>query len=588
MFIFKNLISRSVAAGCLLTASLAAGGVLIDWDAEWRYSEEPAAGWQAPGFDDGGWASGPALLGYDTGNRASNWPAPGLRTEMPPRRIHYALRHHFDFDREPAGVLLVIDQVIDDAAVYFLNGVEIARTARLPDGPVAADTSATSAVGLPALDEQAFVIANAPLHRGGNVLAVSLHNHDERSSDICFGMRLTMVDGAGGTKLTPPGLLLTWREDPATTIMIDWHRHAVETGLPAAIQMRPRGDDAGEWRAFEADRFEFPFSDRLVDRVEVKGLQPDTAYEFRGGPTSETYYFRTMPTTLERPLVIAQGGDMMHRREWFEAANRVAMSHDPDFILWGGDLAYADGREDRVDRWHTYFNAMMRTLVAEDGRVPPVVTCIGNHEVRGGYRGDRISGNADRLEYAPYFYRLFAFPGHPGYAALDFGNYLSLLIGDTTHTAPIAGAQTEWWAEALAERAGRPHVIPVYHIPAWPSVRDFDGSASRALREHWVPLFERHGVRLVFEHHDHAYKRTVPITAGEADPENGVIYIGDGCWGVATREVAPAESTWYLEKSQSVQHVIILRLTPTAKHVTVHAHDGGLLDEVRLPVDGRR
>lgn len=76
-----------------------------------------------------------------------------------------------------------------------------------------------------------------------------------------------------------------------------------------------------------------------------------------------------------------------------------------------------------------------------------------------------------------------------------------------------------------------PHVFPVYHVPAFPSVRSFSNQTSAAIRRNWVPLFERFGIKVAFEHHDHAYKRTVPIREEAIDPERGIVYFGDGAWG---------------------------------------------------------
>ena len=49
-------------------------------------------------------------------------------------------------------------------------------------------------------------------------------------------------------------------------------------------------------------------------------------------------------------------------------------------------------------------------------------------------------------------------------------------------------------------------------------------------RRHWVPLFEKHRVPVVLEHHDHTFKRTKPLLGGAAH-DNGVLYLGDGSWG---------------------------------------------------------
>ena len=73
--------------------------------------------------------------------------------------------------------------------------------------------------------------------------------------------------------------------------------------------------------------------------------------------------FRTMPETADRPIRFAAGGDVRHQVNWMDQTNRRAMAYEPDFVLWGGDLAYADGREDRAYRWYEfteYYTALSR------------------------------------------------------------------------------------------------------------------------------------------------------------------------------------------------------------------------------------
>jgi acid phosphatase type 7 len=282
------------------------------------------------------------------------------------------------------------------------------------------------------------------------------------------------------------------------------------------------------------------------------------------------------------------GGDVRHRKDWMEEGNRVAAHFDPDFIIWGGDLAYADGREDRLDNWIEWFDALKSTLVAGDGRVIPVVVAIGNHEVRGGYyfRNEEYQQDAEtREQMAPYFYRLFAMPGQPGYNALDFGDYLSILLLDTNHTNPISGEQTEWLAQTLAERKDVPHIFPLYHVTAYPSHRSFEDRTSRDIREHWAPLFEKFNVRVAFENHDHTYKRTIPIREGKPHPQ-GIVYIGDGCWGVAPRKIHDPAETWYLETAHSARHVIVVTLHRTHQHFLVVNTDGEIIDE--FPASAQR
>lgn len=372
----------------------------------------------------------------------------------------------------------------------------------------------------------------------------------------------------------PLGLLLTWQQDPTTTMTIDWHTPA-EPQRASQLEYRQKGADS--WQAAEGDARPFPHTDRTVHRVELTGLQPGTTYEFRLDPAGRTYRLETMPADLSEPVRIALGGDTMHRREDFEKTNREAMKHDPHFMVWGGDLAYADGRPDRVGRWHDWFAAVRDTLVAEDGRVVPVVLGIGNHEVQGGYvRRDHQDTDEHRAKVAPFFFGLFAFPGQPGYNTLDFGDYLSIIMLDSQHANPVAGPQTEWLEEQLVARKEVPHVFPVYHVPAYSSHRSPEGNVAKLVREHWVPLFEQHGIEVAFENHDHTYKRTHPLRGGQVD-ESGIVYLGDGAWGVGTRP-GDQRDQWYINTFASKQHFILATLHGDKRSFVAIDNTGKVID----------
>lgn len=383
----------------------------------------------------------------------------------------------------------------------------------------------------------------------------------------------------------PLGFFLTWKTDPCTTMVVDWH--VAPGGEAPRLEFRKQGE--ADWKAEPGSEGEFPFAERRLFRKELGGLEPATTYEFRFGDDGKIRTFRTMPATLEGPLKFAIGGDTRHQPDWLEKMNRVAVSHDPEFVVLGGDLAYENGDPKSVQNVIEWFDAYQKTMVTGAGRAIPVLVAIGNHEVRGGFvTGEPtkalraavppMSDEAIRAEVAPYFYHLFASPGQPGYLALDFGNYLSLVLLDSNHTNPIAGKQTEWLEATLSARADRPHIFPVYHVPAYPSVRPFEEKVSALVREHWVPLFEKFGVRLAFENHDHAFKRTKPIRGGQVDA-SGIVFLGDGAWGVGPRE--PHADSWYLEKSAGVRHGMLVTLDGPDRLIEVFDEDGKPLDAFR-------
>ncbi len=401
---------------------------------------------------------------------------------------------------------------------------------------------------------------------------------------------------AGGSDVNETlGLMLTWQQDPTTTMTIDWHTHDYDGTV--AVEYKKVGDS--QWMSKTAEKRPFPFSEWVINRAELTGLEAGTEYRFRFHEDSGYRKFRTMPENANEPIRFATGGDVRHTRHMMELTNRQAAAYKPDFIVWGGDLAYADGLEERLYRWHEYLEVMMNTLITNEKRVIPVLAGIGNHEVRGyHYSNDDhetregippyTQTDESRRQIAPYYFDLFAFPGQPGYGVLDFGEYMSIILLDTEHANPIEGEQTEWLESVLEERKGIPHIFPNYHIPAWPSVREPDGSNPKLIRENWIPLFQEAGVRVAFENHDHAYKRTYPLRDGEINP-NGIVYIGDGAWGVYTRPIGGGDdpdfwayhgkNPWYLKRASDERHFIIGTIHGPHQHFLMVNEDGVIIDE---------
>ncbi len=310
------------------------------------------------------------------------------------------------------------------------------------------------------------------------------------------------------------------------------------------------------------------YSGLFLHRAVFNGLQPDGEYVLRfGGEDGTAYRFRTAPATLDEPLVFAEGGDV---GVWERVAplHQIAAAWGPRFGLIGGDCAYANGRTPQ--RWVEFLRLWREHMVDPDGRLIPMLCAIGNHEVDGSWGQPR--------ERSPYFLALFdgLYPEH-SYAAIDFGDYLSLVLLDSGHLSAHDGEQAGWLDKTLAERVDRPHLFTAYHVPAYPSHRDFEGKYSELARRYWVPLFDRYGVDVSFEHHDHTYKRTHRLTGGERDP-GGVLYLGDGAWGMEPRTVATPEERPYLQKSISSRNVIRVTLDGDGRQFLAVDDEGRVID----------
>jgi len=360
----------------------------------------------------------------------------------------------------------------------------------------------------------------------------------------------------------PDTLFLTWQQDPTTTMTIQWIGKSADDPV---ILYANRGKDVWQYGPM-AEKTRYPFieyqfwpgahgpTDQYVFRAELTGLTPGTEYEFKIGLSSPTYRFRTMPAKATKTFSFVSGGDCgvgPHTT----ANNKIAARQDPMFALIGGDLAYDNGLSGAT--FFEFIRSYSKTMIDTQGRLIPMVTCVGNHEVRGGY--------GKTLKEATFFNALFGgFFKETSYRTLDFGDYLSLVLLDTGHAAPIAGEQTAWLDKALGERAGRPHLMAVNHVPCYPSYRVPEGKigifgTGEAQRKNWVPLFEKHNVDIVLEHHDHTFKRTHPLKGGVVDDKTGIVYLGDGSWG-KLRIPKPAEHRPYLADVSAAYHLTLHRL----------------------------
>ena len=104
----------------------------------WRYDQSAANlsnAWKETAFNDTAWPSGAALLFNET----AVLPGPtntllSLTNAAGARVITYYFRTHFTLPGDPSGVTLVASNLIDDGAVFYLNGVEAGRY-NMTNGP---------------------------------------------------------------------------------------------------------------------------------------------------------------------------------------------------------------------------------------------------------------------------------------------------------------------------------------------------------------------------------------------------------------------------------------------------------------------
>ena len=215
--------------------------VIVPMEAEWRYFENVSGeglsvGWAASEHLE--WPSGPALLGREpTGlEEPIRTPLSHSRTQ-----VTYYFEKEFEFEGDPESGL-GLRHLVDDGAIFYLNGEEIGRF-NMTDGLVLPATLASENVNNAESVEAHFPDARPVL--GTNRFSVEVHQFNVGSSDIIFG---TEILGSSVVNPGDPGRPYAESEE-------EW------------IELFNRGSqpvDLSHWTLSDAVRFEFPLGTTLA------------------------------------------------------------------------------------------------------------------------------------------------------------------------------------------------------------------------------------------------------------------------------------------------------------------------------------
>ncbi len=174
----------------LRLSAVSGRSVRVPAGSAWSYSDtgtDLGTAWRDPAFDDSGWSSGPAQLGYGDGDEATVVSfGPDPNDKYPTTYF----RHTFTIGAGESIQAARLRTLRDDGAVMYLNGVEIYRS-NIKVGNVLYQTLAGFTIS--GGGESRFietVIDPSLLQVGSNVLAVEIHQDRANSSDLSFDAQL--------------------------------------------------------------------------------------------------------------------------------------------------------------------------------------------------------------------------------------------------------------------------------------------------------------------------------------------------------------------------------------------------------------
>jgi len=180
-----------------------------------------------------------------------------------------------------------------------------------------------------------------------------------------------------------------------------------------------------------------------------------------------------------------------------------------DLVLLGGDNIYPSGDMDLVQ---VTFEKPYRELIAAG---VPFHAVLGNHDIR--------TANGERqLAYGPF--------GMKGRFYTVRQGLVEFFLLDTNMNADWA-RQLPWLTQSLS-RSSAPWKVVVGHHPVYSS--GFYGNDHVAKRR-FARLFQRYGVALYINGHEHHYERSKPI--------DGTTYLVVGGGGASLRPVQPLDQS---------------------------------------------
>lgn len=193
------------------------------------------------------------------------------------------------------------------------------------------------------------------------------------------------------------------------------------------------------------------------------------------------------------------------------------------FMIHAGDLI---NRAHRNTEWGEWFEAggFLHAMF-------PAIATPGNHETDP-YTPEEELEDIEHLSI--YWQPQFAFPtnGPPGVDA-ETAYYLDYqgvrLISLNTSADLVAQAE---WLDRVLEENPHPWVIVTHHHPVFSAS---EGRDNEDIRQAWKPIYDRHGVDLVLQGHDHTYARGRSPTYAASqnqltgtnlrDGETGTVYV---------------------------------------------------------------
>ena len=318
----------------------------------------------------------------------------------------------------------------------------------------------------------------------------------------------------------PDRIILTFKGDPATKRAVTWRTDSSVKKAKAEIAVAAVNSSfVEEATTYFATTEEFDLGIYKSNKslivnyhsVVFENLNPNTLYAYRVGNDenwSEWIQFKTANNTYSPTQFVYFGDAQNDILNHWSRVIRMAYQTAPNasFVIHAGDLVDSAHKD---NEWAQWFKA--GGFIHSQWTAIPVV---GNHEFQ---RFDGYEGSLPRrlsIQWRPQF----TLPVednldsilHETVYTVEYQDILILVLNSTGHLEK----QTDYIKQKLSNTDAKWKIVTNHHSVFSPAEgRDFEYA-----RKVWKPLFEKYGVDLVLNGHDHTYARGhVPVKSQNID-----------------------------------------------------------------------
>ncbi len=344
-----------------------------------------------------------------------------------------------------------------------------------------------------------------------NVYA-QVHSHDHHQHNGLHHWEIPSKD--------PDRIILTFSGDPSTKRAVTWRTDLSVKQAKAQIAIASANSKfVNQSTTYNALTEEFDLglyksNKSLVvnyHSVVFENLNPNTLYAYRVGNEdnwSEWIQFKTANNSYSPTQFVYFGDAQNDILSHWSRVIRMAYQTAPNasFVIHAGDLVDTAHKD---FEWAQWFKA--GGFIHSQWTAIPVV---GNHEFQrmdgyGGIKPRRLS-----IQWRPQFTlpveKKLDKSLHETVYSVEYQDILIIVLNSTG----FLEKQTEYIIEKLSNTNAKWKIVTSHHSVFSPAEgRDFEYA-----RKTWKPLFDKYGVDLVLNGHDHTYARGhVPLKSKKID-----------------------------------------------------------------------